>query len=191
MSNSHRSPFRSKPARLVRIIVPLVILAVYFLGRSWLGGDRPPSRFDAEPISAETVDVERVVDGDTLIVWIPSADGGDPSRERLRLLGIDTPETVKEDHPVEAWGPEATEFTESFLSGGQARLEFDKRKVDQYGRYLAYVYVGDRMLNEALVAEGLARVSHFPGDSESKVRVLRKAEDAAKAEGKGIWSDSD
>ena len=195
MAEIQRGQFRYSGPRGLRVIVPMVVLAIFFFGRDYFWSESPPTRFDAEPIPAETiagetVEVERVVDGDTLIVLLPDDAGGEPSRERLRLLGIDTPETVKEDTPVEAWGPEATAFTKDFLSGGRARLEFDKRKVDQFGRYLAYVYVGDRMLNEALVAEGLARVSHFPGDSEAKVRILRKAEEAAKAEGKGMWSDS-
>src|SRR5262245_64178349 len=92
--------------------------------------------------------VRRVIDGDTIIVE-PEAT--------IRLIGVDTPETVKPEHPVEPWGPEATEFTREFLAGGAARLSFDRERVDRFGRFLAYVWVDDRLLNEELLREGLAR----------------------------------
>ena len=144
MHDSRRSPFRSRPARLLRIVIPLVIAGVYLLARSYLGGDPSPTRFDTQPVPAGSYQVERVVDGDTLIVLIDDPDSSEPRRERLRLLGIDTPETVKQDTPVEPWGPEASQFTRQFVADGKVRLEFDKRRVDQYGRLLAYVYVGEQ-----------------------------------------------
>jgi micrococcal nuclease len=107
---------------------------------------------------------------------------------RVRLLGIDTPETVKPNAPVEPWGPEATEFTKRLTAEGNVRLELDKRRIDRYGRSLAYVYVGDRLLNEELVRAGLARVSVYPGDSATIERRLRAAEAEARKAERGIWS---
>ena len=90
-----------------------------------------------------------MVDGDTFVL----AD----AKEHVRLIGADTPETVKPNWPVEPWGPEATAFTKQFLAGGEVRLEFDGPPRDKYGRMLAFVWVGDRMLNEELIRAGLAR----------------------------------
>lgn len=188
MSKPHNMRRIGGPRRgVIRWIIPLLLLG-YFAWQNYQASNNS-SRFDAQPISATTHAVERVVDGDTLILLIEDPPGSAPRRERLRLLGIDTPETVKEGTPVEPWGPEASEFTKQFVSGGKVRLEFDKRRVDQYDRYLAYVYVGDRMLNEALVAEGLARVDAYPGDNATILRVLKKAEASAREAKKGIWSE--
>lgn len=143
-------------------------------------------------------EVVRVVDGDTLILTQPSlaeSNGARPQRNkqaaeryRVRLLGVDTPETVKEGTDVQEWGPEATEFTRQFVRGGKVRVELDKRRVDRFGRSLAYVYVGDEMLNVELVRAGLARIAHYPGDSTAMLRLLREAEAEAKAARRGIWS---
>ncbi len=133
--------------------------------------------------------VVRVVDGDTLLV---SPQFSPPTRDRreirLRLLGIDCPESVKPDHPVEPWALEAAEFTRHFVSGGSVRLRFDKRRLDRYDRYLAYVFVADKMLNEELLRAGLAVVSIFPGDSESIARRLRVAAREAEDAQRGVWS---
>jgi micrococcal nuclease len=125
--------------------------------------------------------VERVVDGDTL-----DLAGG----ARVRLMGVDTPETVKRDHPVEPFGPEAAEFTRRFVdeAGGTVRIELDREQVDKFGRFLAYAWAGDRMLNEELVREGLATAETGFRYSESKKRRFRKAEEEARAARRGIWS---
>lgn len=163
---------RFYPAWAVLVLAALVLL------RWWQGRDdaAPPDAL-AEGIYA----VERVVDGDTLLL---------ANRARVRLIGADSPETVKPDSPVEPFGPEATEFTTSFIdnAGGQVRLEFDRERVDRYGRFLAYVYHGPRMLNEELIRAGLATAeTGFRYSSAMKTR-FRRAEDEAKAAGRGIWS---
>src|SRR5687768_4909974 len=76
-----------------------------------------------------------VVDGDTIDVEIGGRD------ERVRLIGVDTPESVRPDSPVECFGPEAASFTTSLLPTGTAlHLERDPEARDDYGRLLAYVY---------------------------------------------------
>ena len=124
--------------------------------------------------------VRRVVDGDTLVL---------ASGARLRLQGIDTPETVKPNHPVEKWGPEAAAFTRDFLDRGEVRLVFDRERQDRYGRFLAYVYVDDRMLNEELVRAGLATAEPGFRYSASMKRKVLAAEAEAKAARRGIWSE--
>jgi micrococcal nuclease len=124
--------------------------------------------------------VERVIDGDTLLL----ADGA-----RVRLIGVDCPETVKPHHPIEPFGPEASAFTKSFVAGGQVRLQFDRERIDRYDRFLAYVFVGDAMLNEELLRAGLARVEHRFHYSQSIKRQFDQAEEEARLERRGIWSE--
>jgi len=172
---------RSSPKWIV-----LAIFAIFALIR--LGHDRWSG---PAPLDEGTYEVVRVVDGDTLVVRAPNARNAVVRHQRgvkLRLLGIDCPETVKPNHPIEPWGPEATEFTKRFIAGSPIRLQLDQRRIDQYERYLAYVFVDDQMLNEELVRAGLAHVSIFSGDSQTMTRRLRAAEDEAKLQSLGIWS---
>ena len=161
-------------------------------------GARPADAMAGEALVAGSCELVRVVDGDTLIVRQRAAEvsgsgGSAPDADwvqfRVRLLGIDTPETVKEGTAVEPWGPQATAFARDFVQQGPMRVELDKRRLDRFGRSLAYVYVNDEMLNLALVRAGLARVSSYPGDSQTMLRQLRQAETEARSLGAGIWSE--
>ena len=139
-------------------------------------GPEPPAA-----LAEGVYEVDRVVDGDTLVLT---------NHARIRLIGADTPETKKPNHPVEPWGPEATEFTKRFVSGGRVRLQLDREQQDRYGRFLAYVFVDDQMLNEELIRKGLAKAkTGFPYSQSKKTRFLR-AQDEARAAGRAIWSDS-
>ncbi|MBN1393566.1 MAG: thermonuclease family protein [Pirellulales bacterium] len=165
-----------RPARAVLLIVFVLLLAAAH--RLW------PDLFESaapRPLQPGRYRVARVIDGDTF--QLADAD------ERVRLIGADTPETVKPNHPVEPWGPEATRFSEEFLRGGEVRLEFDGPSRDKYGRILAYAWVGARMLNEELIRAGLAGArTSYPYSEAMKARFLR-AEDEARAERRGVWSD--
>jgi len=123
--------------------------------------------------------VERVVDGDTLLLV---------SGARVRLQGIDAPETKHPDLPVQPWGPQASRFTADFIGERDVHLRFDRERIDQYGRFLAYVYVGDRMLNEELLRAGLARARLEYNYSDAMKRRFKAAQAEAKEAGRGIWS---
>jgi micrococcal nuclease len=170
---SRRRQFRRSPYRTLVLILVLGAIAV---GRYWQG-DRPgdvPSE-----LTEGTYRLVRVVDGDTIIV---------APHVVVRLIGVDTPETVKPEHPIEAFGPEATAFTREFLADGTMRLSFDRERVDRFGRHLAYVWVGDRLLNEELARAGLARFeSHFHYSPAMKRRFHQAQQEAQKAH-RGIWS---
>lgn len=101
--------------------------------------------------------VVRVVDGDTLILDI------DNKEERVRLIGVDTPESVHPDASknVKA-GKIASDFTKSRLEGEYVELEFDVQERDRYGRILAYVWHEGEMFNKLLLKEGYAQVATFP-----------------------------
>ena len=148
-----------------------------------------------EPLAEGAYLVERVVDGDTIIVSalppLGQAPGGEPPARnvRVRLIGIDAPESVTPDHPVEPFGPEAADFARQFLAGGEAILRFDHNKLDQYDRWRAYVFVDDVMLNEELVRWGLAEADYYRGDSASLARRIQKAEAEAQAASRGLWKE--
>jgi endonuclease YncB( thermonuclease family) len=126
--------------------------------------------------------VERVIDGDTLLL-----SGG---QGRVRLQGVNTPETVKPDFPVERWGPEASEFTKAFIRAADdtIRIEIDGEPLDQHGRFLGFVWDGDRLLNEELVRAGLAYATlQYDFSSHKKHRLGDALREAKKAQ-RGIWS---
>ena len=181
--------FRRRPWR--KWLVP-VLLTALVSARIAYDRWRPGATSPADGVLAEgEYQLVRVVDGDTLIVRTAGTARNEPDEPgpyRIRLLGIDCPESVRPNWPVERWGPEASQFTRDFVAGGRVRLRFDKRRRDRYRRYLAYVFVADKLLNEELVRGGLARVYAFPGDSVSMTRRLKLAEDEARAQRRGIWS---
>jgi len=162
-----------------RLIAVCAVLLVLFLIRLLNDAPRPPEPGDLAPGEYRVL---RAVDGDTLQL---------ENRVRVRLIGVDCPETVKPEHPVEPWGPEASTFTKQFISGKVVRLEFDRERKDRHGRTLAYVWVGERMLNEELLRAGLARFEPQYHYSETKKRLFRQAEREARKAGRGIWSDDD
>ena len=153
-----------------------LIFAAIAVARWSLHEPEPPS---PESLAEGVCEVQRVVDGDTLLL----ANGA-----RVRLIGVDTPETVKSSQPVQPWGPEAAEFTRQFVAGGTVRLQFDRERIDRYGRFLAYVWVNDRLLNEELVRAGLARMEPQYRYARAMKERLRRAEQEAKDAGRGIWS---
>ena len=126
--------------------------------------------------------VSFVIDGDT----VKLADG-----KKIRLIGVDTPETHLQNQPPEKWGVEATEFTQRFVNrtNGRVRLHFDDERLDAYNRYLAYVWSDDKMLNEELIKEGFGRFLPRFRYSETMKRRFRTAEREAKSRQIGIWSD--
>ena len=180
-------PRRVKYKSWTQLVVALVV-TIFIAIRSWQERDafEPPDLGDSRSVEGTLQPGEyrvlRVVDGDTLLL--------EHSRTRVRLQGIDTPETVKERSPVEKWGPEATQYTKRFIqdADGRVRLEIDGEAVDQYGRSLVFVWHQDRLLNEELVRQGLAKAKLAYDYSEPKKQMLRRAEDAAQADNRGIWS---
>ncbi|CAM4168877.1 thermonuclease family protein [Lacicoccus alkaliphilus] len=140
-----------------------------------------------EPVQREAlipVQLYRVVDGDTVHV----IDGNDDTLN-LRLLLIDTPETVHPNEPLQPYGPEATERLTNLLNEAeQLFIEYDEGdKQDHYGRELVYLYADEVSVHEVLLKEGLARVG-FIYEQQRYLDEFKAAEQYAKDEGLGIWS---
>ncbi|MCG0239167.1 MAG: thermonuclease family protein [Firmicutes bacterium] len=132
------------------------------------------------PQGARLAVVERVVDGDTLEVQL------DGQTERVRMIGVDTPEVHGQ---VEPYGPEASAFTKKVLAPGtRVWLELDVETRDRYGRLLAYVWLADgRLFNEVLLREGYAQLLTIPPNVKY-VERLTAAEREAREAGRGLWA---
>lgn len=128
-----------------------------------------------------TVTVTEVVDGDTIEIS-PAVD----SNYEVRLIGVDTPETKDPEEGIEPYGPEASTFATDELSGQSVDLEFGVEREDQYGRLLAYVYVGREMFNEILLEEGYAQAYPYEPNTRYEERFAA-AQEEARATGLGIW----
>lgn len=128
--------------------------------------------------TANLVRVVRVVDGDTI-----ELEGG----EKVRYIGIDTPETVDPRKPVQCFGLEASAENKKLVEGQLVRLEKDISERDKYGRLLHYVWVGDTFVNLKLVADGFARVSTYPPDVAHQAEFLA-AEKTAQESNLGLWN---
>jgi micrococcal nuclease len=128
--------------------------------------------------------VSRIVDGDTIVVKV---DGRD---EKVRLIGINTPETVDPRKPVECFGKEASNRTKALLPVGTAvTLVSDVEPRDKYSRTLSYVYraADNTFINLALVTDGYARMYTFP-PNVAHVEEFRIAEKSARTANRGLWS---
>ncbi|WP_238980958.1 thermonuclease family protein [Geobacillus sp. YHL] len=131
--------------------------------------------------SKHTVRVIRVIDGDTVEVQFSNK-----AVATVRMIGVNTPETVHPNKPVEKYGKEASNYTKKRLTNKTVTLEFDVQIKDKYGRLLAYVWIGKELYNETLVKEGYANVMTIQPNVKYQKRFLA-AEQAARKAKKGLW----
>ncbi len=124
--------------------------------------------------------VIRVVDGDTIQVRIGAR------LEKIRYIGVNTPEVHHPTKGQEPGGREASEVNRQLVAGKQVRLELDVRERDRYGRVLAYVWVGDLMINAELVRLGYAQVMTIPPNVRYQRMFIRLQREAREA-GRGLW----
>ena len=137
----------------------------------------PASLPPAEEVKQGTFLVIRVIDGDTI-----ELENG----QRVRYIGIDTPETVDPRKAVQCFGVEATHRNKQLVEGKRVRLEKDVSKTDKYGRLLRYVYVGDVFVNQELVERGYAHASTYPPDVKFQSQFT-EAEQRARDTKRGLW----
>lgn len=167
---------------LVGVAVLLLVVLGWWLEDRWLqppGWQHPPGE-----LTAGEYKVSRVIDGDTIVLR--------HNQTRVRLQGIDTPETVRPNTPVEPWGPEASDYTRRFINEAEklVRIEINGETVDRYGRHLAFVWHEDRLLNEELVRQGLAHAKTAYDYGQSMKNRLRKAQNEAQKAKRGMWSNA-
>jgi endonuclease YncB( thermonuclease family) len=187
---------RSNYAQILTLVLVVVLVIARWQGWT-LDGASPLPGGTASPGGAQLpgatsvglrpgiYEVERAVDGDTLLL---RAHG------RVRLQGVDAPEIPHEGHPeTDPWGPEAKSFMQEFIRDAhhRVRIEVDGEGADHYGRWLAFVWNGDRLLNEDLVRNGFARAKLGYDYSQQKKDLLRRAQSDAQRAGVGIWESNE
>jgi micrococcal nuclease len=132
-----------------------------------------------EPDQKRLYIVKRVIDGDTIVLT---------NGDRIRYIGINTPEIHHLQKGVEYCGKEAAEFNRKLVLGRLVRLEFDKERFDKYGRILAYVYLQDRtFVNAELVGQGYARVMTIKPNTKY-ANLFKRLQEKAKAKRLGVWN---
>jgi len=150
------------------------ILVIILLSLSSTNSSQPPN-------ASSYATVTSVVDGDTFDANIQGKE------YRVRLIGVDTPETKHPTKPVGCYGPEASRYMTTLLPRGtKVVLRLDKEWKDKYGRMLAYVYVNNTFVNLKLVEEGFAKPMKFY-PNVLHAYEFDKAANKAKAEKVGLW----
>jgi micrococcal nuclease len=153
----------------VAILVILIVVLV-------TGGD------DGGSESSTEAKVIRVVDGDTVEAEV------DGRTEDVRYIGVDTPESVKPDTPVECYALKASHFNERLVEGEEVRLDFDAERRDVYGRLLAYVHLGERFVNAELVRRGYATTLTIPPNTRYAT-LFDRIERRASEDARGLWGE--
>ena len=172
-----------------KIFIVVALIAVVVLPAVFFGISRQGTR---EPLDSGFVYVSRVVDGDTLAL---------SSRERVRLIGIDTPEMHESEklsrdsqrsgqdaRTIMGLGRRSYAFTRTLVEGKPVRLEFDVEKHDRYGRLLAYVYLNDgTFVNAEIVKQGYASLMTYPPNVKY-VDLFLKLYQEARENKRGLWA---
>jgi micrococcal nuclease len=154
-------------------VLPFIVLlgavAALVVSQAQPGGD-----------SSSGASVTRVVDGDTIEVRL------DGRLEKVRLIGVDTPESVKPGTPVECFAKAASAETQRLVDGRRVTLRYDAERRDRYGRLLAYVYRDGVFVNASLVEDGYARTLTIPPNvahADEFARLTREARE----DRRGLW----
>ena len=133
----------------------------------------------------KNVYVKEAIDGDTIKL---------SSGESVRYIGIDTPEMRSKDsgwaYDPKHYAEEAKDFNRNLVEGKSVTLEFDVQKKDKYNRLLAYVYVGEKMVNLEMVKQGYAMIYTYPPNVKYAEDFLAAQMDARKNK-RGLWLEAD
>ena len=171
-------------------IIIIIIAAVAYL----FGGESVLNFSGNEPGNQDFVQavIVRAVDGDTAVVKV------DGQERRVRFLGVDTPETVHPNKPVQFFGKEASNFTKESLNGRRVWLEYDANPQDRYGRHLAYIWLNNpKTINESSIRENMFNAKLLLG-GYAKVMIIKpnkryesefkKFQEEARNKKLGVWS---
>jgi micrococcal nuclease len=178
--------------RLRHLLAAGAVVGAVLVGHQLTKGPSAPAAVDpgaveSPPIPSEAfaARVDRVVDGDTFLATM----AGTSQSVRVRVIGIDTPETVKPDTPVRCYGPQASTFTKHLLPAGSViRADHEPGgDTDRFGRQLWDVWLPDgRFLESVLAAAGAARAYPYPPQTEYSVLLRALAAQAQQGQ-RGLW----
>lgn len=165
-------PSLRTPRRKLGLLALLALALV-----AWLLRDLPKT-FSPPKSEGSWRRCVRVIDGDTILLDVD---------ERIRLIGVDTPESVDPRRPVQFFGKEASAFTRRLVEGRRVRLEFDQERQDRYGRTLAYVYLEDgTFLNAEIIRQGYGHAyTRFPFRFSEELRAYERE---AREQRRGLWA---
>ena len=161
-----------------KFFISMVGIFLIFLG-GFIFGQVSKTSPPANPTASPDIffKVTRVVDGDTIEI-----EGG----EKIRYIGIDTPETVDPRKPVQCFGIEASKKNKELVEGKTVRLEKDITDRDKYSRLLRYVWIDDLFVNLELIKQGFATSYTYPPDIKYQEEFLA-AEKEARVNKLGLW----
>jgi len=161
-----------------RLLIILIII-ISFLDLSYISSRE-------KSILPKYLEVKSVVDGDTF--W---ADNGSEKGIKIRLIGIDAPETRNTGRKaIGYFGQQSKEYLTRLLENKKVRLEYDVDRTDQYNRTLAYVFLTDgTFVNAELVRQGYAMVMTIPPNVKYADRFV-KLERKARKNNKGLWNEN-
>lgn len=173
-------------ATLLSVVLIITVVGFLVTGVHVLRIYRENFRNEAQVLDEDSYVVTRVVDGDTIEVRRGSVT------LRVRYIGVDTPETVQPNRPVECFGREASKFNKELVENKKVRLEEDVQAQDSFGRELRYVYVVNNdgqeiMANEALVLHGYAHAASYPPNVKYQ-ELFREREREARDAKNGLWN---
>lgn len=171
-----------KPIKIKKKSVYTLLLAVLLLGIDLFleqinGVNKTVENENLSEISEESVKVERVIDGDTLVL---------ENGQKVRYIGIDSPETTSKDETTNCFAELSLNKNKELVEGKMVKLEKDISETDKFDRLLRYVFVDGLFVNEYLVKEGYAKVSTFPPDVKYQ-EVFKNEEKTAREDNKGLW----
>lgn len=167
------------------LLLAAAAIAAYFFGGQEFFQEQDNSGFIVGTVT-------RVVDGDTAVINV------DGQERRVRLLGVDTPETVHPNKPVQFYGKEASNFTKQSLTGQRVWLEYDKNPQDRYNRHLAYIWTAKPanitdatirrdMFNARLLLGGYAKVLIIKPNTRY-AKEFAELESEARSSRRGVWA---
>ena len=178
---SRRSAFISNK-QITTLIIGLIWLFIIWIGNNQGWFDKPAKSFQQN--NPGLYSVSKFVDGDTIEVNMNGHN------EKVRLIGVDTPETHKPNTPVQCYGPAAAAFTKRSLENKQFRLVSDELTTDRdkYGRLLRYIYLQDNInFNQTIISNGYG--FYYPYFPFTKKTDFASAQDKAKLNNLGLWGN--
>ena len=171
---------RRKQGWVGLLLTVLTLLLMYGQHQGWLGAVADT----AENNQPGLYRVTQFVDGDTIGIDMNGRT------EKIRMIGVDTPETHKPNTPVQCYGPAASAYTKNLIGNQRVRLASDALSTDRdrYDRLLRYVYLPDSTLvNQKLIENGYG--FYYPYFEFSKSADFERAQQSAQASHKGLWGN--